>query len=838
LKAGRFYPSILVKQEKGGYAMKRYIILGIWQVLFLGAFLIPTVYADFGLMLGSFKNQDNAQKYLDNFIKEQPRAKGNAFLQDIQMPGKGIWYRVCLGPFVSREDALRKQEFFQSRGHDSVIVSVKTSEIPHSSRNSSGSNSSTPRPSSGIDTVHSESPPLVSANASMLKDVDNKSIRWSKVDASLPAFGKKTQSLASSPKMEAGLQGEDRSLSESQEETVIVFAGDILSIEIPDQKQMSHEYDVDPDGRIFIMSEGEVKIGGLDLSSVEKKMATLLKQLIPKEGKLVVRLVDSMRYINISGGVNYPGWYRVPHVSNLDDLVERAGGLVSGVDYSEIKLRRATHSGFKNIKVRAQVSLEPNDILMVPTPKKYERKIDSGDLLFINIPERQSEAGLSEIERKVTQNQIEVDKSGYIYIPDYGHIYVNNLMPTEVGKLITNKLPKYLARSAKVHVNIIEKRHYVQIGGHVVRPGWYNIPESENIQASLSAAGGAVDGAIMSRITVTRRWGGKTRNIRINLYQFTVTGDIRLLTPVHENDSIFVPISSAFGDVKRTLSAWMPPPSKLEEDTGRKVRIFGAVENPGVYESKEDMNILDLLIKAGGNLVGADLAKTLLIREDKTEAYDLNTLILQSTQGSGKIPKIQNGDSVYIGFMKMSGQEITEPKKMVRIFGGVKKPGIFEPTPDMNLMDIFSLAKGGTYDADLTNVMVMRTDGNMRRFDLQEYLDNKDPDPSNLPKINASDTIYVAYLQHLDLEKKEPIYLLGKVESPGQYDLAEGNMTVYQMLAYAGGLTEWADTENIMIIRMVDGRQRNIPYNLRRALSGKYPELNIRLRSFDTIYVP
>ena len=202
------------------------------------------------------------------------------------------------------------------------------------------------------------------------------------------------------------------------------------------------------------------------------------------------------------------------------------------------------------------------------------------------------------------------------------------------------------------------------------------------------------------------------------------------------------------------------------------------------------------------------------------------------------MPKVQNGDSVYIGYMKMAGQEATEPKKMVRIFGGVKDPGIYEPVPDMNLMDIFSLAKGGTYDADLTKVMVMRRDGKMEQFDLQEYLDAKDPDPSNLPKINASDTIYVAYLQHLDLEKKEPIYLLGKVESPGKYDLAEGNMTVYQMIAYAGGFDEWADTENIMIIRMVDGRQRNIPYNLRKALSGKYPELNIRLRSFDTIYVP
>ena len=817
--------------------MKQGIILGMWQVLFLAAFMVPMAYADFGLMLGSFQNRDNAQKYMEDFLKGQAGAKENAFLEDIQMPGKGIWYRVCLGPFVSRDDAVSKQKFFKFRGHDSVIVSVKTSEIAQSSRNLRGSDSGTLAPSYGTDAVHPENPPLISADASIPKSIGGKSKVSHEVSVPSFASGKEKPSV-SLPKTGAKPHEEDRSSSELQEQTVIVSAGDIVSIEIPDQKQMSHDYDVDPDGRIFMMSEGEVKVGGLDLSLVEKKIAMVLKQLVPKGEKPAVRLVDRMRYVNINGGVNYPGWYRVPQISNLDDLVEMAGGLVSSVDYSGIKVRRVTKSGFREIKVRARISLEPNDVLMVPAPKKYERKIDSGDLLFINIPEKAGGADLSEIERKVIQNQIEVDKSGYIYIPDYGHIYVKNLLTSEVAKIITNRLPKYLARSAKVHVNIIEKRHYAQIGGHVARPGWYNIPESDNIQGALSAAGGAVDGAIMSMVTVTRRWGGQTRKVRVNLYQFTVTGDVRLLTPVHENDSIFVPISSAFGDVKRTLSSWTPPESKLEEDTGSKVRIFGAVRNPGVYEPKEDMNILDLLILAGGNTLNADVAKTLLIRENKTVTYDLNSLILQSTQGSVKIPKVQNGDSVYIGYMKMAGQEATEPKKMVRIFGGVKDPGIYEPVPDMNLLDIFSLAKGGTYDADLKKVMVMRRDGNMERFDLQEYLDAKDPDPSSLPKINASDTVYVTYLQHLSLEKKEPVYLLGKVKSPGQYQLATGGMTVYQMIAYAGGFDEWADTENIMIIRMVSGRQRNIAYNLRKALSGKYPELNIRLRSFDTIYVP
>jgi len=827
--------------------MNKNKILNVLFVFFLSALLGSNVYADVALMLGSFKNKDNAEKYIKAFMKQQSNGRENAFLEEIHMPGKGIWYRVCLGPFSDREKALNKQKTLQNKGNDSVVVSVKTENTINRFTNSSGSDARAKVVEPSSDPLKSKPPSLVPPDGAFTRVAEVHSqgalqkapIPYKAVDE---VKSKAVPSETNSKSLTKDRISKDRFMEASREDP-IVYAGDVLKIKIPEQKQMSREYDVDPDGRIFFISVGEIEVSGLSISLVGQKIAQALKQILPKSEKPVVDIVESMRYVNISGGVSYPGWYRVPQLSNLDDLVEMAGGLVGGVDFSAIKIRRQTKTGSRELRVSsARVSLEPNDTLVVPTPKKYERRVDSGDLLFINAPMKTAETtsltDLSEIEKKVSQNKIEVDQTGYIYVPDYGHIYVKNLLPSEIGKIIASRLPKYLARSAKVQVNIIEKKHYVQLSGHVARPGWYNIPESDNIQGALSAAGGAEDGAIMSRVMVTRKWGGQVRKVRVNLYQYTVTGDVRLLTPIHESDSIFVPISSAFGDVKRTLSAWMPPASKLEEDTGTKVRIFGAVTNPGVYEPTEDMNILDLIIKAGGNSVQADLGKVVLIREDKTRIFDLNDLITQSSQGMSAIPKIQNGDAVYITYFKQAGQEATEPKKMVRIFGGVKDPGVYDPVQNMNLMDIFSMAKGGTYDADLSKVMVLRRSGTMEHFDLQEYLDAKDPNPSKLPSINPSDTVYVAYLQHLNLEKKEPIYLLGKVKTPGQYDLAEGGMTVYQMLAYAGGLDEWADTENIRIIRMVSGRQRNIPYNLRKALSGKYPELNIRLRSFDTIYVP
>jgi polysaccharide export outer membrane protein len=108
-----------------------------------------------------------------------------------------------------------------------------------------------------------------------------------------------------------------------------------------------------------------------------------------------------------------------------------------------------------------------------------------------------------------------------------------------------------------------------------------------------------------------------------------------------------------------------------------------------------------------------------------------------------------------------------------------------------------------------------------------------------MPKIFHGDTVYVRYLEWKTAEPKEDkvLYVTGKVRGPGQFKLWD-QMTVLQAIALAGGLTEWADSEHITIVRIVAGKQENIPFNYKKGISGKYPELNIYLHADDTIVVP
>lgn len=81
------------------------------------------------------------------------------------------------------------------------------------------------------------------------------------------------------------------------------------------------------------------------------------------------------------------------------------------------------------------------------------------------------------------------------------------------------------------------------------------------------------------------------------------------------------------------------------------------------------------------------------------------------------------------------------------------------------------------------------------------------------------------------------VYITGMVGKPGYYTLT-GSMTVVQLLATAGGLQEFADGKNILIVRNEAGKQTSFPFNYKDVIKRKNLKQNIELRPGDTILVP
>jgi polysaccharide export outer membrane protein len=81
------------------------------------------------------------------------------------------------------------------------------------------------------------------------------------------------------------------------------------------------------------------------------------------------------------------------------------------------------------------------------------------------------------------------------------------------------------------------------------------------------------------------------------------------------------------------------------------------------------------------------------------------------------------------------------------------------------------------------------------------------------------------------------VFITGQVATPGSFPLT-GPRTVLQLIAIAGGLNEYADSENITIMREEAGKTRSFKFNYKDVSKGKKLEQNIQLRPGDTVVVP
>ena len=378
-----------------------------------------------------------------------------------------------------------------------------------------------------------------------------------------------------------------------------------------------------------------------------------------------------------------------------------------------------------------------------PAAAKSRVTIDNGDLLYVIIP-KEITSEFNPTEKNYFKEKVEVDRHGYIFLPTQGNLKISGYTPEEVSTMLTQNLPKYLSKSDKASVNLIEKRHYIQILGHVSSPGWYNIPESANIQAILGQAGGTLEGADLSNVTVSRVEDGKAKKIAANIQQYLLQGNPGILPPLQENDTVFIPLAMLPDAVD----------AKQKEHLFFKIRIFGAVNSPGIYSfpKEQQINLLDLIIKGNGETAEADLAKISIMRADGTrELFNMQALIQGDKSGnSANFPIIQGNDIVHIP-----------------------------------------------------------------RYQAASISDNTEA-------VNEPQTITIS--------------------GPGSNSKGlrpyQPSMTPFEAISQAGGVSDFADTDDIIIIRRVDGKQQNLPYNYDKALQGEEPDVNFMLQAGDIIFIP
>ena len=143
-------------------------------------------------------------------------------------------------------------------------------------------------------------------------------------------------------------------------------------------------------------------------------------------------------------------------------------------------------------------------------------------------------------------------------------------------------------------------------------------------------------------------------------------------------------------------------------------------------------------------------------------------------------------------------------------------------------------------EKDLSSEVTVRPDGKIS-IPLLQDVDAAGLSPVQLrDKLNAEAQRYVEDPNATVVVKQinsRLVFITGQVSKPGPYRLG-GPTTVVQLIAMAGGLLEYADQENVAIMRVENGTPVSYRFNYKDIAERRNLKQNILLKPGDTVVVP
>jgi polysaccharide export outer membrane protein len=168
----------------------------------------------------------------------------------------------------------------------------------------------------------------------------------------------------------------------------------------------------------------------------------------------------------------------------------------------------------------------------------------------------------------------------------------------------------------------------------------------------------------------------------------------------------------------------------------------------------------------------------------------------------------------------------------ILILGRVTNPGAIQFINPPTLLETITLAGGlpvgglGSEKATLTRCAVFRGRDRVVWLNLKDLLAGRNL-ALNL-QLRSGDLVYIP-----DADD-QLVYALGEVNAPGAYNLSP-EMTLLDIVARAGGLTENGDPSRLTLVRPSENASMNIRL---KDLLEPDPSLNVSLAQGDVLYVP
>ena len=662
----------------------------------------------------------------------------------------------------------------------------------------------------------------------------------------------------------------------------VVGPGDGLELLMWGRINRNASLPVKRDGTVLIDDIGPLQVGGLTFSQAKHLIESRVGQITGVQVDVTMGQLRTIQ-IYVYGEVKQPGAYTVSALSHVSNALMAAGGISKVGSLRNIQLRRGNqivravdlYDMLLHGDTAADERLQPQDVIFVPViggvaavagdvnrPAIYEFKKGPESLTsVIKLAGGVTAFGYSE--------RIQIER-----IESHKRMVAVDINLDQLG---SQRFEVRDGDLVKVYPVLPERKNIVTLVGNAHRPGEYQWREGMRISDLIHAGEGVAPHTFFKHALIRRSQESdrETRFVSIDLGAALadhMAGPANLL--LRPKDELTIYREDELRDVPT-------------------VKVVGEVRKPGVYELSPGMKIRDLLYEAGGLNEEAyqglaELARTEVIDGAKTRHSYIDVDLRAALKGSDLHDRVlERNDQLFV--RRVPGWHLPW---VVNVKGRVRLPGPYTIHAGERLDSLLRRCGGVLPDAYLPGIVFVRQSvKDLQQTRLDESRKRISQDVARLQLVSTSlegdkkfagaaslaslqrvlsetenqqaqgrVVLHLRSLEHLarsatdlELEDKDEVTIpkrpssvnvLGQVYAPTAvlYDPA---LTVRDYLQRAGGPTEGADEDRVMVVK-VDGSVLTDDGIRNSGKARLFPLLPVasgglmaaHLEPGDTVYVP
>jgi protein involved in polysaccharide export with SLBB domain len=583
----------------------------------------------------------------------------------------------------------------------------------------------------------------------------------------------------------------------------ILAPGDKINIIIFGKSQADLQYEINPSGYIQPAQMPKIFLSGLTLKSARELLINRFSSFYVFNKDQFALTLNTSRTLNLNifGEVDRAGSYTTSALNTALNALAVAGGPTNNGSVRKIQIMRGSvkkildvYAFMQNPILQFDFYLQNNDIIYVPPaekiitlqgavnrPMKYELIDNEG------IPELISFAGGLQSNVYTEFVQIERFENNAVVIKDY------SLDDIQKKKIIVSLKNGDIVRFKSINTMLTE---FVSISGAVDYKGSYELNSTKTISALLKKSRLKQESKLDQIFLLRKNPDTSTQIISLNAESILAGKSADFI--LQKKDSILVYEQSRFVDLF-------------------SIAVLGEVRNPfeRLFRFDQSISIKEALGLAG-ELKPTAAFKAYVYRTDPFNAKKTQYIPVSLTDEAGF--KLKPGDKLVI-----LNKDTYKLDFNVSIAGEVNNPISIRFDSTLKIKDLIQLAGGVTLGSNLNRVDIFRLKFNKDRAPEKQLMSLTIDQEFNVlsgTQFELQPLDYVVVRRIPEFQLQDFVTINGEVKTPGVYGMTSKRYHFSSLVQQADGFNEFADVENISLIRYIDSSGL-VVFNASDALDNK-----------------